>query len=39
MAARTDLDDRGVGVADTCLYDEGGPIGRGVQTLLIRKRG
>jgi hypothetical protein len=39
MAARTDLDDQGVGVADARLYDEGGPIGRGVQTLLIRKRG
>jgi len=39
MAARTDMDDRGIGVADTRLYDETGPIGRGVQTLLIRKRG
>lgn len=39
MAARTDMDDRGIGVADVRLYDECGPIGRGVQTLLIRKRG
>ena len=39
IAARTDLDDQGVGVADALLYDEGGPIGRGIQTLLIRKRG
>jgi hypothetical protein len=39
MAARTDMDDRGIGVADTRLYDERGPIGRGIQTLLIRKRG
>lgn len=39
MAARTDLDGRGIGVADTRLYDETGPIGRGIQTLLIRRRG
>jgi hypothetical protein len=39
MAARTDMDAQGTGVADTRLYDEGGPIGRGIQTLLIRKRG
>jgi len=39
MAARTDLDDQGLGVADARLYDEGGPIGRGIQTLLIRRRG
>lgn len=39
MAARTDLDERGTGVADTRLYDAGGPIGRGIQTLLIRERG
>jgi hypothetical protein len=38
MAARTDLDDLGIGVADTRLYDETGPIGRGIQTLLIRRR-
>ena len=38
MAARTEMDDRGLGVADTRLYDERGPTGRGIQTLLIRKR-
>lgn len=38
LGARTDLDDCGVGVADTRLYDIRGPIGRGVQTLVIRKR-
>lgn len=38
LGARTDMDARGIGVADTRLYDESGPIGRGVQTLLIRKR-
>ena len=29
----------GVGVADTALYDETGPVGRAVQTLLIGERG
>jgi hypothetical protein len=38
LGARTDMDARGIGVADTRLYDERGPIGRGIQTLLIRKR-
>ncbi len=38
LRARTDMHPRGTGVADTRLYDERGPIGRGVQTLLIRKR-
>jgi hypothetical protein len=38
LAARTDIDSRGIGVADARLYDEAGPIGRGVQTLLVRKR-
>jgi hypothetical protein len=28
----------GVGIADTALYDERGPIGRAAQTLLIAKR-
>jgi Acyl-CoA thioesterase C-terminal domain/Acyl-CoA thioesterase N-terminal domain len=28
----------GVGFADTALHDEGGPIGRALQTLLIRDR-
>jgi len=38
LAARTDLDARGVGVADARLYDSHGPIGRGIQTLFVRKR-
>jgi hypothetical protein len=38
LGARTDLDGRGIGVADTRLYDERGPIGRGVQTLIVRNR-
>ena len=38
LGARTDMDARGIGVADARLYDEEGPIGRGVQTLLIRRR-
>ena len=38
LAARTDLDRRGIGVADTRLYDASGPIGRAVQTLLVRAR-
>lgn len=38
LAARTELDERGIGMADTRLYDERGPIGRGVQTLIVRKR-
>jgi hypothetical protein len=38
LGARTDLDQRGIGVADARLYDEAGPIGRAVQTLLIRTR-
>jgi hypothetical protein len=28
----------GVGLADTALHDEDGPIGRGLQTLLVRER-
>ena len=28
----------GVGIADTALYDERGPIGRAAQTLLVRER-
>ena len=39
MGSRTDFDGNGTGLADTRLYDEGGPIGRGIQTLLVRKRG
>lgn len=39
MGSRTEFDAGGTGLADTRLYDQRGPIGRGVQTLLIRKRG
>lgn len=28
----------GLGIADTALYDEAGPIGRAAQTLLVRER-
>ena len=28
----------GVGIADTALFDERGPIGRAVQTLLVGER-
>ena len=38
LAARTDIDVPGIGLADTRLYDTNGPIGRGVQTLFVRKR-
>jgi hypothetical protein len=39
LSARTDFDALGVGMADTKLYDASGPIGRGIQTLFVRKRG
>lgn len=39
LAPRTDFDESGAGLADARLYDSSGPVGRGVQTLLIRKRG
>jgi hypothetical protein len=29
----------GVGMSDTVLYDERGPIGRAAQTLLVAERG
>jgi hypothetical protein len=28
----------GIGITDTALYDERGPVGRAVQTLLIDRR-
>ncbi len=28
----------GIGLADTALYDERGPLGRAIQTLLVRSR-
>jgi hypothetical protein len=39
LAARTDFGADGAGLADTRLYDERGPIRRGIQTPLIRRRG
>jgi hypothetical protein len=38
LAARTDFDARGIGLADSRIYDERGPVGRGLQTLVIRTR-
>jgi len=38
LDARTTLGGDGIGVADTALHDERGPIGRGVQSLLIGAR-
>jgi hypothetical protein len=32
-------DPTGVGITDTALYDERGPLGRAAQTLLIDERG
>jgi hypothetical protein len=31
----THLGDRGIGMAESALYDEAGPIGRSVQSLLL----
>ncbi len=39
MDAITIPEANGVGVADTALYDEVGPIGRAVQALMVDKRG
>jgi Thioesterase-like superfamily len=38
LEAITSPQPSGVGLADTALYDERGPIGRALQTLLIRER-
>jgi hypothetical protein len=38
LDAITIAERRGVGIADTALYDGRGPIGRGLQTLLIDER-
>lgn len=35
LDARTILQERGIGLADTRLLDEGGPIGRSVQSLVV----
>jgi hypothetical protein len=39
MDAITIPESNGVGLADTALYDEVGPIGRAVQALLVDERG
>jgi hypothetical protein len=38
LDAATRLESAGVGMSDTLLWDEQGRIGRGVQTLLVRRR-
>ena len=38
LDAITIPEENGVGLADTALYDERGPIGRAAQTLLVRER-
>ncbi|HYH58469.1 MAG TPA: thioesterase family protein [Thermoleophilaceae bacterium] len=38
LEAVTRLDEAGVGMSDTLLWDEGGRIGRAAQTLLVRRR-
>jgi len=38
LEARTTLGGDGTGIADTTLHDEGGPIGRGVQSLFVAER-
>jgi hypothetical protein len=38
LDAVTTAKSTGVGLADTALYDERGPIGRALQTLLVRER-
>jgi Thioesterase-like superfamily len=38
LDAVTTPEPSGVGIADTALYDERGPIGRALQTLLVRER-
>ena len=38
LDAITVAEPEGIGLADTALYDERGPLGRALQTLLIRER-
>ncbi|WP_329190058.1 thioesterase family protein [Actinacidiphila glaucinigra] len=38
LDARTTVDPYGVGMAETALHDERGPIGRGVQSLFVAPR-
>ena len=35
LDARTIVQERGIGLADTRLLDENGPIGRSVQSLMV----
>lgn len=39
LDARTTIDDAGLGMAESALHDERGPIGRGVQSLFVARRG
>jgi hypothetical protein len=39
VRARTTLDESGVGLAETLIYDEGGRLGRGAQALMVGPRG
>jgi hypothetical protein len=38
LDARTTVEEHGVGMTETALYDEAGRIGRGVQALFVRSR-
>jgi hypothetical protein len=38
LDARTQLSDQGVGLAESRIYDEAGPIGRSVQALFLDRR-
>ncbi len=38
LDARTIPEPQGIGLADTALHDERGPLGRALQTLLVRER-
>ena len=38
LDAVTTPEPTGIGLADTALHDERGPIGRALQTLLVRER-
>lgn len=37
--ARTSIDEAGIGMSETGIHDERGPIGRGVQSLFVAPRG
>ncbi|WP_030210354.1 thioesterase family protein [Streptomyces sp. NRRL S-87] len=39
VSARTSVDPAGIGLADSSLHDEKGPIGRGAQSLFVTPRG